>query len=298
MKKLMERIWRWLGRHLDEWQGCPGCCPDCGIRKGPPIVVVALCLMASIAGAQVPLQPDWSNPGRVYGPVDAVPSLWQATQAAPVERSPNPRRMRMGVYSGGLTPLSAGVDLAVYPTVRVDIEAPISSHPAGPALHVTLDVGGLPGETLAIEDPSTFRSVGLEVGLSQPIKPSVFYPRVYLGAGFASRLPGDREPRNRAPRFALVGVQFQTDSRKARFVLGIGGDQRISTSTHSATWEPAVQIMGHAVLRTFKVPGTKTRASVMLVGDASLHVQMYQRAVGDPRPRDFYRLGIVIGGRS
>jgi hypothetical protein len=89
---------------------------------------------------------------------------------------------------------------------------------------VAFDLGALPGESLELTNPATYRSIAVRGGLTQPLSSRLKFS-LYASAGFATRLPGDTEPRDRTVRWASFGIRFVG----ARGLLEVGGgpDERL-----------------------------------------------------------------------
>ena len=246
------------------------------------VAALLLCLLPTLAQAQVPLQPDWGNPARVYGPVDGVAPAWSQGPAEPAPEPTPPPNMKLSLLAGGVASLSADAS-GVAPLVRIRAEARLSKSDKGPNIHVLADLTALPGESIALEDPQTYRALEFSAALSQPL-PSPLLFSVYAEAGFASRLPSDPAPRDRSAKWGSAGFLFQTKDRAGRLTLGLGGDQRLS-----GEWVAAVQVTGHVKIREAK------GVSVYLVGSAVLALDLGARNAAAPIARDSVRAGIAIG---
>lgn len=187
--------------------------------------------------------------------------------------------MRLTVLAGSIASLSADAS-GVAPLARVAVDAPLAGSARAPSLHVVADLTALPGEQISLQDPQTYRALEFSVALSQPLHPALRFG-LWAEAGFASRLPGDTQPRDRAPRWGSMGLRFASSAR-AHLTVGIGGDQRLS-----GVWVPAVQIAGKVALATVK--GVR----VCLIGSAVLGLDV-TGAYG-PATRDLVRVGITVG---
>jgi len=247
--------------------------------------IFALILLPALAQAQVPLQPDWSNPGHVYGPVDGVAPLWSQAPAA-VEPEPPPPNLRLSILGGGLASLSADAS-GVVPFARIGAEARLTKTERGPSLHVVVDLTAEPGDSVTIEDPQTYRGIEFSAGVSQPLGGPLLFS-TYAEIGFVSRLPSDPAPRDRTAKWVSAGLLFQTKGREHRLALGLGRDQRLNGS-----WVTAVQVSGQVKLRESK------GISVYLVGSAVLSLEVPLPAgstfAGYSPPRDSVRCGIALG---
>ncbi len=212
----------------------------------------------------------------------AVALFWIALSAPAQVESADPHGMRLNVLAGSVATLSSRTDAAVVPLLRVGIEAPLTTLRRGPTFDVVADVGGLPGDSVQAEKPETYRSLEFRVGVSQPLGRKVLFS-VYAVSGFASRRPHDEsQARDRAPRYAGLGLLFQSPDRRGRLAVTCGGDQRLD-----GEWGAAVQIAGHVALWR-PVKGIQS----YLVGDAILGLDL--TGVTTNR-RDVVRLGFAVG---
>lgn len=170
----------------------------------------------------------------------AVPALAQ-------DPTPSPTPYQVDGYSftamiGGTVSMSSEADTKVAPLARIQVSGPLALGSADPSklpqLHVTADLEALPGETIdqaggigaTIEQ---FRALRFTVGISQRIsKWQAFGAQriatsLYADAGFATRLDGAVQARDRAPRFASFGVRFDEATSGSYLKLGAGPDQRL-----------------------------------------------------------------------
>jgi len=203
------------------------------------------------------------------------------------EPSPTPN-LRISVMAGGLASLSADAS-GVSPFARIKTEARLTKTERGPSMHVTLDLTALPGDSVTLEDPQTYKAIEASVGASQPLGGPLLFS-AYAEMGFASRLPRDPQPRDRSAKWVAAGFLFQTHDREHRLTLTVARDQRLADR-----WVTAVQVAGQVKLRESK------GLAVYLVGSASLSVEAPMAATTagaghhlDP-PRDSIRAGIAIG---
>jgi hypothetical protein len=107
--------------------------------------------------------------------------------------------------------------------------------------------GGI-GETL-----KAFKSIEFSVGISKRVSEWLVIGNqelassVFAEAGFATRLDGDTVPRDKAPRWAAIGLRF--DERKTGAYLKTAGalDQRLD-----GTYQLALNVSGYVRAYEFK----------------------------------------------
>jgi hypothetical protein len=202
--------------------------------------------------------------------------------------------LELHVLGGGIVSLSSEAQAAVSPLARLDVEAPIpiGSRPDWwPRLHVVADFTALPGESVQLAAPETFKALEFGVGVSQRLFGGGGQEvRAYASAGFATRLPDDPTPRDKTVRYASAGLRFAALDRSAHLQLGLGGDQRLDGS-----WQAAVVVDGAVTLYRAR-EGTLKGARVALVGSAILGLDLstYSSGLSGGR-RDVVRVGVAIG---
>jgi len=177
--------------------------------------------------------------------------------------------LSVSIVAGALNSLGTQDSYQISPMARIEVDAKVSDHPNTPRLYVRAMLSSLNGESIDLQDITTFKSLEFEAGLEQPI-PNVF-PRLYLGVGLATRLPGDTEPRINAPKYLTAGVIFITDDRSSYIYLGGGPDQRLSLEN---LYEPTAHIEGQVRLAQYK------EAKLFLSGEAILGSKNSQVRVG------------------
>jgi hypothetical protein len=175
----------------------------------------------------------------------------------------------ISIVAGGLSSLGTQESYSITPMAKIEIDARTSDRPNTPHLYVRAMLSALSGESLNIEDVTTFKTLEFEAGLEQPI-PGI-YPRLYLGVGLATRLPGDTEPRINAPKYLTAGVLFTTIDRASYLYVGGGPDQRLSSDN---LYEPTVHVEGQVRLAQYK------EAKLFLSGEAILGSNHSQIRVG------------------
>lgn len=185
--------------------------------------------------------------------------------------------LEVGILAGGLVAASSTAESSLWPTLVFRAGLPLASWQKPPRLLPALSLSALPGETIGASAPETWRAVEFRVGLAQPVHDTVNLD-LYLEAGFATRLPGELEARDRTARWAAAGVRVGRFSGGWLHLL-LGGDQRLD-----GQWRPAVLVEGALRLHD------GGEADVYLVGNAVLGLQWYGQA-----PRDVVRVGLAVG---
>jgi hypothetical protein len=193
----------------------------------------------------------------------------------------DPGQVSFSILAGGGVSLGSEAPAAPMPTMRVEVGVPVADWKKTPRLHVQLDLSALPGETLSLEEPATFRALEFHLTLCQPIADSL-YLDLCGEAGFASRLPGDPEPRDKAVRWGAGLVRFGRFGR-GWLTVGLGADQRLD-----GLYRPAAVVAG--AVKLYQSEALKG-ASVQLVGDAILAIDVY----GSNARRDVIRIGMAVG---
>jgi hypothetical protein len=206
----------------------------------------------------------------------ALAFLWSTVAAAE-------EPVHVSVLAGGGVSMGSEAEAALTPMVRVEVGVPVASWRKAPRLHVQVDLSALPGEALSLEDPTTFRALEARLALCQPLAESL-YLDLCAEAGFASRLPGDPEPRDRAVRWGAGLVRFGRFGR-GWLTVGLGADQRLD-----GAYRPAAVIAGAVKLYEAK-QGPLAGGTLQLVGEAVLGLDVYGAS---PR-RDVIRIGMAVG---
>ncbi len=145
----------------------------------------------------------------------------------------------MDLGAGAIASLSSDASSAE-PTADLSAAFDLAENVKSPRLSLLARFGALPGETVSFGDPSTFRSLGIEGTLSQPLWSNLrVRPAVQVGAEF--RFNGDEEPLHRAARYGYIGGRVEGED--GYLFLGIGGDERLSTSDRTTpAYLPAVAV--------------------------------------------------------
>lgn len=216
----------------------------------------------------------------------AAPAFAQAPPDVPAPVSaPGPR---VTILAGGLASLGGDTGSAVTPLARVAVELPLAQAALSPRLHVTADLSALPGETVTLEDPATFRAIEFSLAVSQRLHRKVNFG-LYAEAGFASRLPADPAPRVRAARWLCGGLRFGAFGR-GWLEVGLGVDQR-----HTAgEYQPAVVVAG-AVTLYEREGGFLAGAAMQLIGSAVLGADFVGWPGYSSGRGDVVRVGIGVG---
>lgn len=215
--------------------------------------------------------------------------------------------MRLSALAGGLAslqPAPADSGAAVTPLVQLAVEADTAPSAHAPKLVVLADLTALPGDQLDLQDPATFRALELSVGLAQPLGTSLLF-RLYAEAGFATRLAGDTQPRDRTARWASAGLRFAGEH--AWLQVGVGPDQRLGVAPPEPTQpSPLTSAMtaashdGYQVAVTVRgsvdITSLGDHGRVALVGSAVLGLDLSRRWSGLNGGRnDVVRLGVAVG---
>jgi len=183
----------------------------------------------------------------------AVPALAQ-------DPAPSPTPSQVDGYSftamiGGTVSMASNADTKLAPIARLQVSGPLAIGSANPEklpqLHVTADLEALPGETIDQQGGigatlEQFKALRFTVGMSQRIsKWQAFGEQrvatsIYADGGFATRLDGDQQARDKAPRFASFGIRFDERTSGSYLKLGMGPDQRLD-----GQWQLATHIDGY-----------------------------------------------------
>lgn len=202
--------------------------------------------------------------------------------------------------SGGLVGSDEGAKTTLSPFVAINVDAPISTFANGPRLVVAGEFGALPGESLEISKPESFRSLKMEIAVAQTLSPKLNFG-LYARAGFATRLAGDNTPRDRAPRWAGVGLRFKGDA--SELIVTFNADQRLS-STADAKATPAagptlayqatVEISGHVPILRKAVGAQEAKMSIYVNAILGLDLSARYASLSGGR-HDVVVAGVAIG---
>jgi len=188
----------------------------------------------------------------------------------------------LGVVASLSSEASAGE-----PTAELGVGFDVADANKSPRMDLVARFGALPGATVDLADPTTFRSMGLEGYVSQPLSSVLrLKPAVLIGLEF--RFDGDTAPLHRAARFGYLGVRF--DSKAGYLFLGAGGDERLSTSDRSTpAYLPSATVAWRVRL------GTLTgKIDSYLVGRVLVYLRTGYGAAD--AGSDVAQIGVLIGG--
>ena len=189
-----------------------------------------------------------------------------ATTASAQDPVPTPTPFGGG-YSfaalfGPTVSMGASTETAVTPQAFVSVSGPI---PIGsiaqdrlPVLHVIGNLSALPGDEIDREGGisatlKAFKSIEFSVGISKRISnwlvigSQELATSVFVEAGFATRLDGDTVPRDKAPRWASVGLRFDDRKSGAYLKNAVALDQRLD-----GKYQLAMNISGYVKAYEFK----------------------------------------------
>ena len=192
--------------------------------------------------------------------------------------------VEVSILGGALVLMGSEGDAALSPLARVLVTLPLAQGsrkgwlPIPPSLHVQADLSALQGETLSLEDVSTWRALEFRVGASQRIH-DFLNADLYAEAGFATRLPGELEARDRAVRWVGAGVRIGRLG-PGWLSLALGADQRLD-----GQYQPAVLLAGAIQI------GERAGVALFLTGDAILGLDY----AGSAPRRDVVRIGLAVG---
>lgn len=240
--------------------------------KGAGTLVALAFLWSGIASAADLCRDD-------AGRFTACPESVTEAQAKPADEPP---AMLVRATAGALTAVATDANASVQPLASLSVIAPLSKSRKGPSLAVQADLTALPGETVDLSDPQTFKALELGIAVVQPLGGPLLFS-VYAEGGFASRLAVESEPVTRLPGWFSAGLLFATADGSHYLRVGMGPDQRLS-----GEWSPAVHVSGRAKV------GERAGVSLYLVGSAIRAIDV--SAYGFTLPaRDSLRIGVSVG---
>lgn len=172
------------------------------------------------------------------------------------------------------------------PTAEVNATFDVATNDKSPRLALLARFAALPGETVSLSDPTTFRSLGLEATLAQPLWSNLrLRPALMIGAEF--RFAGDSEPLHRAARYAYVGTRV--DGGDGYLFLGVGGDERLSiNSRETPQYLPAAAVGWQ--LRIANITG---KLDAYLTGRVLLYLRLGYGA--QSAGSDVAQIGVLVG---
>lgn len=187
-------------------------------------------------------------------------------------------KLSVSMLAGGQVSMGTDADTGVSPVVSLRVRTQVADHPAAPKVEIGADFASLPGEAEpSLENLQSFRSLEFRLGLLQQIPRT--WIDIYAEGGFATRLPGDLEPRDKTLRWGAAGVRLGR-TEAGDISVGLGADQRLD-----GLYRAVVVIRGGVQL--YKL-GAK--AQMRLQGEAILALRTY-----DSGARDVVRIGVAVG---
>lgn len=191
------------------------------------------------------------------------------------------------VYGGALVSFGSDAGTAATPTARIEVAADVADTRLSPTVRVLADLSALPGDSVDVASPETYKALEFSVSIAQPLSERLRF-RLRAAAGFSSKLPGDPEARDKAARWADFGVEFGSD--RGRLALGIGPDQRLD----GAAYVPSVHVSGIVGLWS-----NDQGAQVAFAGDAILGLDLSSSYPDVPvARRDVIRAGLMVGWKG
>lgn len=212
---------------------------------------------------------------RVTAVVLVAGSLWSEVARA---QSPRPEDVELSALAGGVVSLATEAEVGVSPLMALEVATPLSSWEMTPRLRVRLKLTDLPGETVVLQDPRSYRAVEASMTICQPIDDSI-YIDLCLEAGFASRLPTDPGPLNKAARWGAGLARFGRTGR-GWLTVGLARDQRLDGLYR---WTAVVA----GAVKMAEAFGVEAQ----VVGDAILGIETGPNA----SRRDLVRVGLAVG---
>ncbi len=235
-------------------------------------------------------QPCRDDAGR-FVPCDEVEKLPAVEYPAPTPAPPDTKADGFAMDAGlGVVASLSSEASSGEPTAEVSAAFDVATNEKSPRLSLLGRFGALPGETVSLTDPTTFRSLGIEGTLSQPLWSNLrIRPAVQVGAEF--RFSGDEQPLHRAARYGYLGARVEGED--GYLFLGVGGDERLSTSDRSTpAYLPATAVSWS--LRIGKITGA---IDARLVGRVLLYLRMGYGA--SDAGSDVAQVGVLVsvGGK-
>lgn len=180
--------------------------------------------------------------------------------------------LNASIVIGGLSSLGSQDSYSITPTAEILTIAQVAKNEYAPELVVKTILSSLPEENLNLSDAKTFRSLRFEAGLRQKI-PGIF-PKLFLGYGFETRLPGEDKPRIRVGQYFSGGIVFATSDDSSYLYVGGSADERLN---RIGLYEAAVHIEGKLKLYNFKGktagaddPKISLKGNSIITGNSSL----------------------------
>lgn len=193
--------------------------------------------------------------------------------------------LNASIVAGGLSSLGSQDSYSITPTAEIIVKADTvkskdKKSDYSPDLIVKVNLSSLPEESLSLSNVETFRSLRFEAGLGQRI-PGIL-PKLFVGYGFETRLPGEDKPRVRVGQYFTGGIYFATEEGESYLFIGGGADERLN---NRGLYEATVHIEGKLKLYSYKGktmgsddPKISLKGDTIITGKSSL-----------------VRIGIVVG---
>lgn len=194
-----------------------------------------------------------------------------------------PAPTAVSIVAGTQVGMGGGADTKASMLFAARVDFPVAKAELAPRFDVGIGVGSLPGESLSQTDPTTFRTLGVDLGLRQQLARALNFA-VRCGIGFVNRMPGESEPRDVTARWWTCGVDF----RGAAGWLYVGGgmDSRLST-----TYAPTGHVKG--ALRIAKAESGRLKGAALYLGGEAILALRF--GYWTEERRDVLLVGLVAG---
>jgi hypothetical protein len=200
--------------------------------------------------------------------------------------------VRFGMITSANTILTADTGIDVTPGVRLTVRGPFAFKGWDSLeFRSLLELTGLPGETVNLQDPATFKAVGFDGGLARRIGTSGSVRTfLFASARFDTRLPHDPAPQDRYPRQIQFGLEVRDEKTGGFFRVGAGK----SDVAGPKQWRQII-LGGEYPLFTVLRKRLKGKAKAVIGGDVVL---TWGRRNFGPEQRDVTRIltGVRVGG--
>jgi len=199
---------------------------------------------------------------------------------ATAAEAPNAGPLTIAAQAGGLVTLT-GEDTALTPAATIDVDGPLAIGEGAPLrVRVELRLTTLPGESIDLADPQTFRGATVDVSLRRIVGrlasgDQEITTAVVALAGFGTRLSAEPGPVDRLIRRYAGGVRLAEARSGAELAVLFGRDELAAEAFG----------LGQVLVRG-RVPVPATAGVAHLVGDAVLSVGREDGA------RDVLRVGV------
>jgi hypothetical protein len=142
------------------------------------------------------------------------------------------------------------------PLFLLSVDFPVAKVAMSPRFEPSVQVGALPGESLDAEDPTSYRTLGVRLGLRQQLARALNFS-VGCEVGFVNRMPGDTKPRDKTARWWSCGLDFRGES--GQLYAGGGMDSRLSKN-----YAPTIHLRGRVKL--FKATSGRLEGGTLYLG--------------------------------